>query len=331
MQVIVEARDLRRMFSDLRPVLKQSLDGGLLGINVENGFLIFTAKAGLIYERRFPCTVPGPAYATVLFKDIADFLPNQGPAAIDIEEKAVSIRTAQFSTTLASAYGEVRPYVRRCKDPKPVQTGTYLKLAQIFQELAPVSRSLKSESSIIFEPPFAICKYPTVWLEVPYSGFTTSISSKELRTIANFNPKHFALGEDAVEFHNGAAILAAPRTPVGQTTNCTDILKDPEPAKPLPTFGCLEECTSLSRAAKGPCKLTCYSDGWRVYYKNQEVELSFSVGQCSNPYYTLDTHVEYLTMIFRLLGEEVQGYFTKASNAVMFEVPGVFRLLHSII
>ena len=331
MQVTVEAKDLRRMFTDLRPVLKQALDGGLLGINIEDGFLIFTAKAGIIYERRFPCSVTGPAYSTVLYKDISDFLPSSGPATIDIEEKAVSIRTEKFSTTFTAAYGEVRPYVRRCKDPKQVLVGTYLKLAQNFGELSPVARSLKTESSIILKPPFAICKYPTIWLEVPYGGFVTSISQQELRTIANFNPKHYALGEDAVEFQNGPAILAVPRSPIGEVKTCADILVDPSKAMPLPDFNPLEECASLARTAKGPCKLTCCSDGWRVFYKNQEVEMSFSVGQCSNPYYTLDTHVEYLTMLFRLLGTDVQGYFTKASNAVMFEVPGVFRLLHSIV
>lgn len=331
MQVTVDSKDLRRMFADLRPVLKQALDGGLLGINVEGGFLIFTAKAGIIYERRFPCNVPGPAYATVLYKDISDFLPNTGPALIDIEEKAVSIRTAQFSTTFKAAYGEVRPYVRRCKDPKPVLSGTYLKLAQNFGELAPVSRGLKTESSVVLKPPFAICKYPTIWLEVPYAGFVTSISQKELRTIANFNPKYYALGEDAVEFQNGPAILAVPRSPIGDVKNCSQILVDPSPAVPLPDFNPQEQCASLARAAKGPCKLTCCADGWKVFYKNQEVEMAFSVGQCTKPYYTLDTHVEYLTMLFRLLGVEAAGYFTKASNAVMFEVPGVFRLLHSII
>lgn len=331
MQVTVESRDLRRMFADLRPVLRGSLDGGQLGINVEGGFLIFTAKAGIIYERRFPCNDPGPIYATVIYKDISDFLPGDGPATLDITDKSVGIRTARFSTTFASAYGEVKPYVRRCSDPKPVQAGTYLKLAQLFGELSPVSKSLKSESSVVLQPPCAVCKYPTVWLELPYAGFQTSISTKELRTIANFNPKHCAVGDDAVEFYNGSALLAIPRTPVAKAKTCDEILKNPGEPLQLYSTGCLEHCVSLARAAKGPCKLTCCSDGWYVAYKNQEVEMSFSVGQCSDPYYTLDTYVEYLPMLFRLLGEEITGYFVKADNAVMFEVPGVFKLLHSII
>lgn len=331
MQVIVESRDLRRMFSDLKPILSRSLDGGLLGVCVENGTLIFTAKSGLIYERRFPCSEQGPVHATVIFRDIAEFLPAEGPAVLDISEKVVSIRTAQFATTMTAAYGDVTPYVRRCSDPKKVTPGAYLKLAQMFGELAPVSRSLKQESSVLLSDGFAICKYPTIWLEVPYEGFTTSISTKELRTVANFNPKHCAVSDEAVEFQNGSALLAVPRTPLSETKRCTDILANPRAPMPLPGYGCLENCTVLSRSVKGPCKLTCYTDGWRVSYKDDRVELSFSVGTCGGNSYTLDTYVEYLPMLFRLLGEEQDNKLIVADNAVMFESNDRFRLVHSIL
>ncbi len=331
MQVTVEAKDLRRMFADLKPVLRNSMDGGLLGLAVENGFLIFTAKSGIVYERRFPCQQQGPMSVTVIYRDIADFLTGGGPAVLDISEKSVTIRTAQFSTTFPPAYGEVQPYQKRCQDPKQVTPGIYLKLAQTFGELSTVSRALKKESSILLSDGFAICKYPTIWLEVPYNGFTTTISTKELRTIANFNPKYCAVSDEAAEFYNGSALLAVPRSPLATVKNCGEILVNPSAPMPLPRYGCLEECTSLSRTVKGNCKLTACKDGWRVQYKSQDVEMAFSVGQCLHSYYTLDTYVEYLVMLFRLLGDEQEAYLVKADNAVMFEVPGRFRLVHSIL
>ncbi len=331
MQVTVELKDLRRMFIDLKPILKNSMDGGLLGITIENGSIVFTAKSGIIYERRFPCDQQGPMFATVVYRDISDFLTGDGLALLDVAEKAVSIRTAQFSTTFPSAYGEVRPYQRRCSDPKKVTPGLYLKLAQMFGELSVVSRAMKAESSVLLSDGFAVCKYPTIWLEVPYTGFSTSISTKELRTIANFSPRHCAVSSEAAEFYNGSALLAVPVTPIGTVKSCAEVLKDPAPPMKLPSYTALEECVSLARTVKGACKLTCCADGYRVGYKSQEVEMAFSVGPCNSPYYTLDTYVEYLAMLFRLIGEEQEVYFIKATNAVMFESPNRFRLVHSIL
>lgn len=330
MQVTVEARDLRRMFADLRPIMRNALDGGLLGICVENNTLICTANSAIVYERRFPCEVSGPIYSTVVYRDISEFLPGEGTATITISEKSVDIRTDHFSTSFPPAYGEIRPYVRRCSDPKQVPSGTYLKLVQKFQELAPVSKSMKQDAPIYLCDGFAVCKYPTIWLEVPYSGFQSSISARDLRTIANFNPKHFAVGEEAVEFYNNAAILAVSKAPTGVQKRAEEVLVNPSTPFQLPAYGCLEQSANLARVAKGPCKLTCCADGWRVSYQSQQVELSFSVGSCDAPYYTLDTFVEYLPMLFKLLGENA-GLLTVAQNAVMFEVPNQFRFIHSII
>lgn len=330
MQAIIDAKELKRMFVDLRPILKNSMDGGLLGFNVEDNQLIVTCKNGIIYERKFACDVTGPIYSTVIYRDIADMLPTEGLAVISVSEKSVEMRTSEFSTSFVAAYGEIKPYVRRCRDQKQCRQETYAKLASAFRELSPVSKSLKSESSVILRPPFAICKYPTIWLEVPFEGFSTSIGVRELRTIANFNPKYYAASDEAIEFFNGSALLAVPISPVGDVLSTKDILQNPQPPRQLSGLAPLEKALSFARTVKGACKLTYYTDGYKVTYKNQEVEMAFSVGPCMDPIYTLDTYTEYLQMLFRLTQDKT-AYLTVASNAIMIEVPGELRLIHSIV
>ena len=73
------------------------------------------------------------------------------------------------------------------------------------------------------------------------------------------------------------------------------------------------------------------SDGYIVSYKNNEVEMSVSAGPCTGScLYTLDTYTEYLMMIFHLIGES-KAQLVVGDNAVMLEVPGKLRLLHSIV
>lgn len=332
MQVVVEARELRSMFRSLRPILRNSMDGGLLGFAVEDNILTVTCKNGIIFEQKFAVEPEGPMYATVVFRDIAELLPGQGQVEIDISEKAVSIQAEEFGTTFLAAYGEVTKYVPRVKEYKPCRGEDYRRMANTFQQLSSVSKSLKKESSVLLVPPRAICKYPTVWLEVIFRGLSTTIGLREIRTIANFDPKYYGVSGDAVEFINGSAMMAFPITPVGEVRTCKEVLSNPSEAYRLSsTPESLESLQSFARTVHGSCKLSFYSDGYSVQYKNQEVEMALRMGACVGKcYYTLDTYTEYLLMFFKLI-EGKTAFLYKADNAIMIEVPNELRLLHSIV
>lgn len=331
MQVVVEARELKSMFTHIRPILRNAMDGGLMGFAVENHVLTVTCKNGIIFEQKFAVELDGPIYSTVIYRDVAELLPGSGQATVDISEKAVMLATPTFSTTFVAAYGEVRPYARRVIDYAPCKGADYKRIASAFAELSPVAKSLKRESSVILSPPHAICKYPTVWLEVAFKGLTTSIGTRELRTIANFNPKYYGVTESAVEFINGASMMAFPITPVGEVSTCKQIIVEPSAPMKLSSIPALQDVLSFARAVHGACRLSFFSDGYVIQYKNQEVEMQLHIGDCKGErYITLDTYTEYLGMMFKLI-EDKEAYVIYGKNAIMLEVPNELRLLHSII
>ena len=331
MFVVIDSLELRRVFEDLSPILRGAKDGATLGFAVENHVFSITYKGGLVYERRFACEEAGPVYITVLYRDIAAFLPSKELVTIYFADNHVEIKTSNFSTILVQAYGETMPYKERNKDFKPCDAEMYEMLTKSFSELSPVSKTLKYESSILLLPPRAICKYATVWLEVPFKGYSTSIGLRELKAVANFQPKRYSVSEGVVEFQNGSAILAVPCNNVGTIKTCKDIIRNPQSPIPIPVIPVTAEVQAFSRAVSGECSVTFYTDGYKLSYSSNTFSLSRTLGLCEGEViYTLDTFAEYLPMIFRLLdGKEAQ--FIKADNAVMFEVPNQLRLLHSIV
>lgn len=331
MQVVLDAKPVKAMFANIKPILRNSMDGGIIGFSLDKNVLTVTCKNGIIFEQRFPCDAIGPLMVTVLYRDISELLPNQGTVTLDLSEKYVHLMSESFTTTFLAAYGEVRPYTRRIAEYKPCKASMYKTLASAFSELGAVAKSLKRESSVLLMPGRAICKYPTIWLEVAHNGLTTSMSVKDLRTIANFNPKSYGYTNEAVEFVNGNSLIVFPVVPVGECKTCKDVIVNPRDPKQLAILDTLETLQSFTRAVQGPCKLTFYSDGYSVQYKSQEVEMTIRMGNCSGEcYYTLDTYTEYLGMLFRLTSGRATHLYV-GENAVMFEVPGELRLLHSII
>lgn len=330
MQVIVDAAQLKRMFRELKPVLRNASDGGLLGMSLRGNVLTVTCKNGLIYQRRFATDSSGTAVVTVLYRDLSELLPSDGIAVVLLSDKAVMISTPEFTTTLQAAYGEVTPYRQRCESFKQIQAAKLNNLASMFASLAPVSRTMKSESSVLLTSEVAICKYPSIWLEVPFTDFATSIGVRELRTIANFGPRSVGISGDAIEFKNDAALLAVPITQVGVVKTCTQILRSPEPEVKIANIDIAERAASFARSVSGACKLTFCADGYILSYRSNNVEMSCNIGDVSAPIYTLDTYTEYLQMIFKLIAGE-QAYLTKAQNAVMLSVPGKLRLLFATI
>lgn len=329
MQVVLNARELRAMFSNLRPILRNSVDGGLLGFAIERHVLTVTCKNGVVFEQKFACEPEGPMYSTVIYRDIAELLPREGEVTLDVSEKQVHIKADQFSTIFTAAYGEVRPYTARIGQYKPCKGSTYQGLASAFAELNAVAKTLKREYSVLLVPPVAICKYPSVWLELAYEGISTSIGTRELRTIANFNPKFYGSTDEVVEFVNGSAMLAFPLNPVGECRTCSQVISNPSEPYPLQLISDLESVQSFARAVHGPCRLSFFPDGYSVQYKNQEVEMRLYIGDCHEEcYYTLDTYTEYLMMVFRLIKEK-QASLVVGDNAVMLEVANELRLLHS--
>lgn len=330
MLAVVPAGEFRRVFSDLKPILRFQQDGAILGFSIEQHLLKVTCKTGIIYERQFACEPEGPLYVTVIYRDISEFLPGKGTVQLDISDTAVEVRATGFSTTFTKAYGEVLPYKPRCQDTRPLPKTLFPMLARVYGELSVVSKTLKTESSILLQPPAAICKYSTIWLEVPFEGFSTSIGLREVRTVANFEPESYGVAQGIVEFRKGPAVLAIPCNEVENVKLCEDVLV--QPAKPLPLYSAsvLPKVTQFSRAVSGACQLAFFSDGYKLTYKSNVFSLECVLGNCTEYYYTLDTYAEYLPMIFRLI-DEAQAFLTVGRNAVMIEVPGSLRLLHSIV
>ena len=297
MQVVLNAKEFKSMFSTLRPILRNAADGGLLGFSVSQHVLSVTCRNGVIFEQKFACEQDGPMFVTVLYRDISDLLPGTGEVYVDLSEKLVHIKADGFTTTLLSAYGQVSPYRKRVQNYKQCDAKDYLRLARAFQELNAVAKTLK----------------------------------RDLRTIANFEPKLYGVAEDAIEFLNGSALLAYPLNKVGECKTCKDILVNPSEPKTLHVLESVENIQAMTRVVRGPCKVSFYTDGYIVSYKNNEVEMSVSAGPCTGScLYTLDTYTEYLMMIFHLIGES-KAQLVVGDNAVMLEVSGKLRLLHSIV
>ena len=330
MLVTVDAKELKEMFSDIKPILKSIQEGALVGVSLSDHILTFTVRNGLVYTKTFVVEATGPYSITVLYQDLSEMLPASSTAQLDLEPVFVGVKTKNLNTLLVRANGIISPYASELQGFQKCDTALYTRLANNFTLMSPVSKSLGVESSAILAPDYAILKYSTVWLQIPFNDFTSSISLRDLRSIAAFKPAEVAVSETAVEFKRRTALLAIPRTPLQSTTSVKDVIKDPE--RPIQLFRSnpLTDIQKFVRSVgSGACVLLFYTDGYEVQVENPRYNCSFRHGDCTQHIYSLHTYLEYLPMLFRIFPMQ-SAVLTKGSNAIAISEERT-TLLHSIV
>lgn len=330
MLVVVDTRELKEMFNDIKPILKPIGEGALLGVSLSKQVLRFTARNGLVYTKSFYVEGDGPYNVTVLYQDISEMLPSSGVATLDLEPVFVGIKTQQLSTTLRLANGIVSEYNTDLTEFRPCDAALYKRISDNFALLSPVAKSLGQETSAIMAPPYAVLKYSTVWLQTPFEGFDSLLSLRDLKAIAAFNPSELAISETAIEFKRRSAFLAVPKSPTQKTTTVIDILKNP--SKPINLFPSnpLADVQKFTRSVgAGACKLLFYADGYEVKVDNSRYQCQFAHGDCTKLLYTLPTYLEYLPMLFRIFPMK-SAQLVIGTNAVAVSEEKT-TLLHSVV
>lgn len=330
MLVIVDAKSIRDLFRDIKPIYRSTHEGALMGWDLSNHQLTITCRNGATYQRRITVEQSGPYAITVLYRDLSELLPGSGTVQLDLQPLYIGIQAPSMQTTLTQAYGILSKYTPRGIDFRPCQSGYIQWLQAKLADMGPVAKTLKAEASLICYPPHAILKYSTMWLQADFGLFNSSMSLSDLKAVANFKPTEFAVTNEVIEFQRRDAILALPRTNVDSCKGVADVLKNPSEPRRLWGADLVAEMQKFQRAVgTGPCTLRFYTDGYQVEVDTPAFRCSKAFGNCTQHIYSLSTYTEYLTMLFRLF-DMSDTYLTVGSNAISISQDGL-TLLQSVL
>lgn len=330
MLVRLNASDLRGVFKDIRPLYKGMKDGALLGITIEQHILSITAQCGLVYTQSLSVEEGGPYAITVLYQDLLELLPSRGVAELELTPLFVEIQCEGVRVTLSQANGMLSKYPTRGSDFSPIPAGELSRWVRIYSETSPVAKSLQQEAPITFNPPIAIMKFPTVWVQTTNSFLTAVISLKDLKILAAFSPSTYAQCTDVIEFKRGTAVLAVPLTSPGE---CTSIekLRTRHGSEYRAWIGNhVQDVQQLLRSAGvGECSCTFYLKGLSLHVSRPNVQISLYKGDTSSKIVTLPTFLEYAQMILKLCGSGDVG-ITYGGGSICIRATDTLLLLSTV-
>lgn len=299
--VRINASDLKEAFKALKPLYKGSQSAMLIGFSVNDYILSITGLNNLLYEQRIACEFSGPYSLTVLYQDLSELLPGTGTVDLELTPLYVGIKSQNMSAVLQQANGLLSPYKPRCSKFDTINPDELENWARTFAVTSPLVKSLGREAPIIFKPPYAVVKYPTFWLQLPNHVLDTTMSLRELKTIAEYAPTQFSVAGDVIEFKRGSSIMAMPRNTVDSCKYIDTLVQTHGEQHLLRTTSCLPKIQQFLRSVgAGSCKCFFYSDGIELSVSRATIQSSLKIGACSVLTTVIPTFLEYVQMLFKL-------------------------------
>lgn len=306
MLITVNAIDMKRIFTDIKPICKSVDIKPLMAFTVHDDMLTITVKSAVVYEYKLEVAERGPYNLTVLYQDLAELIPTRDTVEIDLEPTYVHVHTDAISVVLQQSYGVISEYKPRHGAPKPINAESLSSVINIFAETSPMSKTLGRTSPIVFTDECSIMKFSTFWLQAPAIGLTGVVSLEDMKAIEKFAPERVNCTKDALEFYRVPAVMAITSNEPAPVKSVEDMRSEGKEKGYVQGFYYLPKIQQLLRSVgPGTCRLGLYCDGIQITVARPSVQSSMKIGKCSGtPLMAFDTFLEYVQMFWRLLGNE---------------------------
>lgn len=327
MLIHVDAAELKSVFRDIKPIFRGATDAALMGFTVEDHILYITCANGVVYEQQLASEQRGPYTISVLYQDLSEILPGRGVVTLELTPLYVGIKCERMSSTLQQANGLVSRYKQRGSNFKRISAQELKHFASTFAETAPVAKSISREAPVLFKPPVAVMKFPSLWLQLQCQSLDTVLSMSELKAVAEFAPTEYCTMSDAIEFRRGSAVLALPRNTIDACKTVEEMCTAHGPIKTLQGANYLPKIQQFLRSVgPGECRLYLFEDGLELHVNRPKVQSSIQVGACTKRIAAISTFLEYVQMFFKVFGEQPVGV-SEGAGSVRLQTPSASMLL----
>lgn len=306
MILTINARQLKKAFEEISPLVKKSEMSKSVAFNYIDDYLIVTADAGISYQRRLDVSSAVDAVntgITVYFSDISSLLPSKGTVDIEITKFSINISAEDLETSLIVSDSIITPF--KTTNTKGVNLSMNIINTAVnkLNSIGAIKKSLMTERPLLFSGDYVYVKYTTIWIRCKSMVLNCMLSSEDAKRMIDFEPTEVVIG-DALEFKKENAVLRIPNSVSVNEHNFEDKENSLEKITTIETEGLASTVQKLiaSMDAK-PCKVFLYESGIEISVNTQRSSISKRVNVYGKVISSFETRLDYLLMCLNLLGD----------------------------
>lgn len=303
----VRGADLKSVFIDLTALFKGYDRAKVFSISTRKNSIVFTADTGIYYTREIDMT-PGPESVnmdmTVLFADVAHFIPAKSDITLDITEFYITVTAPKTTINLQIGESIVAPYQPRKGRLVDLDYGVIRQAAKIFTSTQDLQKAFGRDFAVTMYGDWALMRTPTLWIRTKSQGLNCVLSMEQLKSIVTFQPEYVE-ESDRLEFHKGRAILSIPMMKPTESDKFPELKAGLNKVATFTLKGIVKELLEVKRAiGVSECDIHIHQDGFHIKISKGGVSLEESYNAYGASVYSFKYMLDIFIMCLNLLGEE---------------------------
>jgi hypothetical protein len=303
MLAVVENRELRQVFVDVKPLLAKAENDRLLTFTLGDSSLRVTAQHGMLYQRTIPTKSVDCITVTVQYEDLTGVIDEAGECSLDITSNVVYLRTASASVQLQATYAVKDAYA-------PASSGELFKINGNFQEtvssltaLHPLIKLLSKDPPYIFDGSYSVIKYPTVWVRETCDFMPAVLARSDAEILARFSPTGCVVDKDTLAFVKRNGVFVAPRAQAPMLEDFDCLLTGLQVRAKIAAAGLFANVKKAAASlSKGNVQLGIYETGLLICVSKPSMRVLIQHGDVQGGYIdTITIPLEYLIICAALV------------------------------
>lgn len=309
MRATVSGKALKSVFVDIAGILKRYDRAKVVGIETTKATITFTVDTGSCYVRTLDITPVADAVnmsLTVVFSDLAYFIPTKEDVTLDIAEYYVQIITSKSDVLLQIGDSIVAPYQPRKGKIVDLDYGILRKAVKLFTSTQDLQRAYSRDFAVSFYGDWALMRSPIVWIRTKAQGLRCVLSLEQMRSIVSFQPS-FVEESDRLEFHKEGALLSIPKILPAEGDNFDQHLKGMKISSVLLMHNVVKDLMEMKRAMGVTwAEVSLHEVGFNLRMSKGGITLSRDYNKTGDSVYRFLYMLDIFIMVLNLLGEDTQ-------------------------
>lgn len=309
MRATVSGKALKSVFIDIAGILKRYDRAKVLGIETTKSSITFTVDTGSCYVRTLdikPISDAMNMSLTVMFSDLAYFIPAKEDITLDITEYYVELITSKSSMLMQIGDSIVAPYQPRKGKIVDLDYGVLRKAVRLFTSTQDLQKAYNRDFAVSFYKDWALMRSPTVWIHTKAQGLRCVLSLEQMRSIVSFQPT-FVEESDRLEFHKEDAILSIPKILPTEADTFEQHTQGMKLASILIMHDVVKDLLEMKRAlGVTQAEISLHEVGFNLRMNKGGITISRDYNKTGDSVFRFRYMLDIFIMSLNLLGEDTQ-------------------------
>ena len=309
MRATVSGKALKSVFIDIAGILKRYGRAKVLGIETTKTSITFTVDTGSCYVRTLDIKPIADAMnmsLTVMFSDLAYFIPTKEDVTLDITEYYVELTTSKSSMLMQIGDSIVAPYQSRKGKIVDLDYGVLRKAVKLFTSTQDLQKAYNRDFAVSFYNDWALMRSPTVWIHTKAQGLRCVLSLEQMRSIVSFQPT-FVEESDRLEFHKEGALLSIPKVLPAEADTFEQHITGMKLSSVLLMHDVVKDLLEMKRAlGVTQAEISLHEVGFSLRMSKGGITVSRDYNKTGDSVFRFRYMLDIFIMSLSLLGEDTQ-------------------------